>query len=92
MSFKPTLNRGAILLILTLCCSLGVGYAALVSLPEISSFVSPENVDTTSNRTTYPVAKTIPKGSKEVGKKGVVDLDNPENLKSVIEFDAETNS
>jgi len=92
MSLKPTLYRSIILSILTLCCSLGVGYAALVSLPELTYFIEPQVNDSTQSNTIYPVSTTVPKSIDDIGRKGSVDLINPENLNSVIEFDAKTNS
>lgn len=39
----------------------------------------------------FPVAKTVPESYDEIDKKAPVDLENPSNLKTEVEYDPETN-
>ena len=49
----------------------------------------PDGKDTVP-ATRYPVSKTIPEGYKDLGKKLPMDLRDPENVKTVVEYDINT--
>ena len=81
---------------------LGV-YSAFAALqaPEQQELSAPERQEQTTGDTQpaaptseplhYPVAKTVPESYDEIDQKAPVDLKNPSNLKTEVEYDPETN-
>ena len=70
-------------------------FAALQSadLQSSSSGISAtqSNKESDSIQVRYPVTKTSPESYDEIGQIAPMDLKNPSNLKTEVEYDAETN-
>jgi len=61
------------------------------SLPELTVLDEPiMKGDTLAPR--YPVAKTVPEEYNDIVKKSPMDLRNPDNVKTTIEYDIKTNT
>ena len=70
-------------------------FAALQSADPQSSSSSisatQSNKESDSIQVRYPVTKTSPESYDEIGQLAPMDLKNPSNLKTEVEYDAETN-
>ena len=70
-------------------------FAALQSAdpqsPSSSISATQSNKESDSIQVRYPVTKTSPESYDEIGQIAPMDLKNPSNLKTEVEYDAETN-
>jgi len=77
-------------LLFILVCVFSINSASAPKLMQQAAPVKKDSTQKAETKLKYPIAKTIPESYEDVDKTSAADLKDPENIKTVIEYDSKS--